>query len=312
MTAQEYEFYELGPVWHMCSNGTHQYAIFRNRDELIYGMNLVALAASNYIDEIKMLTFEVMSNHFHFVVACKEELLKQFENEITKKLHRYLAQQNRASDLKGFSFKNFRISDLKYLQTVICYTNRNGYLVDNNSTPFTYPWGANSYFFNPSAQWEPAVDISELGIAKIRSIFKIREYKGKGNLKFLTHKGYFSPASFCHIQLAEKLYRDARHYFSLISRQVESYSQIAKELGDSIYYTDEEMFSAIYNHCAKKYDVKNPSLLGRNDKIEVAKMMKYDFNANNAQIMRLLKIDERILDELFPKSSSQILKKDQR
>ena len=46
--------------------------------------------------------------------------------------------------------------------------------------------------------------------------------------------------------------------------------------------------------------MKNPTLLGRNDKIEVAKLMKYDYNASNSQIMRLLKIDERILDELFP------------
>ena len=94
-------------------------------------------------------------------------------------------------------------------------------------------------------------------------------------------------------------------YFNLVSRQVESYSQIAKELGDSVFYTDEEMYSAIYSHCAKKYDVKNLTLLGRDDKIEVAKMMKYDYNASNSQIMRILKLDERILDELFPVNSAK-------
>ena len=76
-------------------------------------------------------------------------------------------------------------------------------------------------------------------------------------------------------------------------------------MGDSVFYTDEEMYSAIYSHCAKKYDIKNLTLLGKNDKIEVAKLMKYDYNASNSQIMRLLKIDERILDELFPTTSAK-------
>jgi hypothetical protein len=300
MTAQEYEFYELGPVWHLCSSGVHQCVIFRTEEEFIYGMNMVALSAVHFIDEMKMLTFEVMSNHFHFVVACEEEVMDRFVNFLTKKLHRYLLLQERVSDLKGFTFKHFRISDLRHLQTVICYANRNGYLVDKNSTPFTYPWGANSYFFNPIRELETSIDISDLSISKIRSIFRCREYRLHRNLKFLPDLGYFSPASFCHIKLAENLFRDARHYFSCISRQVESYSQIARELGDSVFYTDEEMYTAIYSHCAKRYDVKNPSLLGRNEKLDVAKIMKYDYNASNAQIMRILKIDERILDELFP------------
>ena len=300
MTTQEYEFYELGPVWHLCSSGVHQSAIFRTKDELVYGMNMVALSAVNLIDEMKMLTFEVMSNHFHFVVACEEEVMDRFVNFLIKKLHRYLLLQERVSDMKGLSFKHFRITDVRHLQAVICYVNRNGYLVDKNSTPFSYPWGANSYFFNPIRELETSIDISELSISKIRSIFRCREYRLNGNLKFLPAQGYFSPASFCHIKLAENLFRDARHYFSSISRQIESYSQIARELGDSIFYTDEEIYAAIFSHCAKKYDMKNPSLLGKNDKFDVAKLMKYDYNASNAQIMRILKIDERILDELFP------------
>ena len=149
------------------------------------------------------------------------------------------------------------------------------------------------------------VDVSELSVDKKRQIFKSRNFEIHGDFKFLTSGGYISPSSYCYVPLAESLFRDARHYFSLISRKVESYSQIAKELGDSIFYTDEEMYAAIYSHCAKKYDIKNLTLLGRNDKIEVAKLMKYDYNASNSQIMRLLKIDERILDELFPTTSAK-------
>ena len=265
----------------------------------------MALAASSYREEVKILTFELMSNHFHFVMACEEPTLNGFFDFIYKRLRRYLAAQQRAGDVNDLSFNYFAVKDLRYLLTLIAYVNRNGYLVDPNHSPFTYPWGANMFFFNPCVKEMPMVDVSELSVDKKRQIFKSRNFEIHGDFKFLTSGGYISPSSYCYVPLAESLFRDARHYFSLISRKVESYSQIAKELGDSIYYTDEEMYAAIYSHCANRYDVKNPTLLGRNDKIEVAKLMKYDYNASNSQIMRLLKIDERILDELFPTTSAK-------
>ena len=305
MTAQEYEFYELGPVWHLCTPGMHQCSIFRTREDFVFGMNLVALAASSYRDEVKILTFELMSNHFHFVLACEEPTLNGFFDFIYKRLRRYLATEQRGAEVDDLVFNYFAVNDFRYLLTVIAYVNRNGYLVYPIHTPFTYPWGANMFFFNPCAQELPAVEVSELSIDKKRQIFKSRNFDIQGNYRFLTNSGYISPASYCHVPLAESLFKDARHYFSMISRKVESYSQIAKELGDSIFYTDEEMYAAIYSHCANRYEVKNPTLLGRNDKIEVAKLMKYDYNASNSQIMRMLKIDERILDELFPTTSSK-------
>ena len=305
MTTQEYEFYELGPVWHLCTPGMHQCSIFRTREDFVFGMNLVALAASSYRDEVKILTFELMSNHFHFVMACEEPSLNGFFDFIYKRLRRYMAGQQRACDVNDLVFNYFAVNDLRYLLTVIAYVNRNGYLVDPNHSPFTYPWGANMFFFNPCVQELPAVEVSKLSLDKKRQIFKSRNFEIHGDYRFLTCAGYISPASYCHLSLAEGLFKDARHYFSMISRKVESYSQIAKELGDSIFYTDEEMYSAVYSHCANKYDVKNPTLLGRTDKIEVAKLMKYDYNASNSQIMRLLKIDERILNELFPITSAK-------
>ena len=37
--------------------------------------------------------------------------------------------------------------------------------------------------------------------------------------------------------------------------------------------------------------------------IELAKLMKYDYNASLKQIKRILKLDDTVLDSLFPKSS---------
>ena len=134
----------------------------------------------------------------------------------------------------------------------------------------------------------------------MRESFKSRPFKFTKEYEFLPQRGYVSPASFCAIALAESLYQDPRHYFHLISRQVESYTQIANELGDSVIYTDSEIYSAIVGVSLKQYNVKNLTLLGKNEKLELAKLMHYNYNASNKQIKRMLKLDDSLLAQLFP------------
>ncbi len=300
MNQQDYEFYELGPVWHLCTPGKHQCTIFNTRDEYIYGMNLVASAAIHFKNKVKILTFQIMSNHFHFVLICDEPVLKEFFDYIYKKMHRYLASNQRESEIKGLEYNAYKIDNLRYLQTVITYVNRNGYLAETNATPFSYEWGANSYYYNQLNDCILTHKLSSISKSRLRTIFKSRTFELNADYDFIPNKGYVSPASYCHIQLAENLFTDSRQYFHMISRQVESYSHIAKELGDTIIYTDSEIYSALISMSIKRYNTKNITLLGKNEKLEMAKELHYNYNASNKQIKRILKLDETILESIFP------------
>ena len=58
------------------------------------------------------------------------------------------------------------------------------------------------------------------------------------NLTGLNHlDGYVSPMCFCHIRLAEGLFINAHQFFSKITKSVESSAAIAKEIGESVFYT---------------------------------------------------------------------------
>ena len=93
----------------------------------------------------------------------------------------------------------------------------------------------------------------------------------------------------------------AHHYFNLVSRHVESFISIATELGDRILYTDNELYSAVCSISAKKFEVA-PKILDKTQKIEIAKDLHHKYNASNKQIKRVLRIDEAIIEELFPKN----------
>ena len=294
-----FEYEDLGPIWHLCTPGEFVGIIFKDRDDYAFGMNLVALCAAKFANQLKILTFQIMSNHLHFVIECEEPVIGEFIAFLKKRLQRYLANSGHLGSLSGFIPNYFRINESRYLQNVIVYVNRNGYLVDRQSTPLTYEWGANRFFFNKFTHNELVVKVGQLSLDKRRAMFKSRNFEIPAD--YIVTQGYISPLSYCHITLAESFFKDANHYFHLSSRQIESYSSIAKELGDKVTYTDYEIYSAIMSLCIRRYEVKNPSLLDKDAKIEVAKIMHFDYNASNKQIKRVLKLDENVIETLFPR-----------
>ncbi len=111
--------------------------------------------------------------------------------------------------------------------------------------------------------------------------------------------GWILPQSFCVTKYGERLFRDAHQYFSIVSKNYEAYSEIAKRLGDDVFLTDDEMFAAISLLAKKKYGDGRVTLLPNNSKIELAKTMRSDYNASESQIQRMLRLDRRIVSELF-------------
>ena len=71
-------------------------------------------------------------------------------------------------------------------------------------------------------------------------------------------------------------------------------------LKDSIFLTDEELYSVICSHINKEYSVKSPSQLSAQQKIDTARQMHFGNNASNQQLRRMLRLDLSILEELFP------------
>ena len=95
------------------------------------------------------------------------------------------------------------------------------------------------------------------------------------------------------------MFRDAHNYFFKISKNIEIYRDIASLIGEQLYYSDDDLFSMICKISAERYKVNSPSQLSKNDKLELAKRMHYDYNAGNKQIARMLKIDLSILSSMF-------------
>ena len=296
----EWTIRKYGGVWHLCTPGEKQSIIFKRPEDYAFAMTLAAMCAYD-CPNVQVITFEIMSNHVHFVLCGSESDVMAFFLLFKKRLQRYFAMKEERTDLSRFVCeKPIPIETLDSLRYQICYTNRNNFVVDPGHTPFSYPYGANNCYFMPMVRERKHRLFGDLTLREKRSLIHAREPAYPD--AYIIVDSYFSPANYCRFDIGEAAFRDARHYFNLLAKGVESYREVAVLVGDTIFYTDDELFDVVRRICKEKYDGQRPTLLGKNEKLELARKLHFDYNADNAKIVRMLNLNPSVLEQLFPSS----------
>lgn len=284
----EASFLSAGPYWHADTPGKETPLIFVTDEDFCFAMNVIAQAAALY-PEIVIIAFEVMNNHFHFVLSCKESEVYEFWNFIRKRLSRIFPQ------LKDVAIKVRQIKDISDLRNNIIYTNRNGYVADYSHTPFSYPWGTGRFYFQPPVNGTP---ISRIKTDARRTMFRGRSPELP--VDWVTIDNYIAPSSYCAISFGMAIFRDAHHYFNALTRNVEAYAGVAKDLGDDEFLTDTEVFEKIRMTLKENYGGVRLRELTKSQKLDLARSMRYEYRSSNGQIRRILDLSAFEIDSLFP------------
>lgn len=279
-----------GPYWHAFTPGIDTPLLFADEQSFLLAANVVAQAAHKF-NNIKILAFEVMDNHFHFVVSGKEADIKAFWAYIRKRLARFI------SEIKKVEISLKPITTLQQIRNCIVYTHRNGFVACPDHTPFSYPWGTGRYFF---LDYPEGVTLSSILFDDRRALLRCRKPDLPGEWR--VENGMVLPASYCAIKFGMAMFRDAQHYFHAVSKSVEAYSELATELEDTEFLTDTELYSLLAKVVQERYNASRISDLSHAQKLDIARSMRYDYRSSNGQIRRLLYLPQREVDALFPLS----------
>ena len=290
-------FINNGPYWHIYTNGTQMRNIFCCEEEFKAGM--WCLATSFHLSKgVRALTFELMTNHVHLILAGhRENCVKAFDI-FEARLKLAFPKRRRAIDWSQFKMDILPIDNLQALRNEIIYVNRNAFVANPAYTPDSYPWGGGCAYFN---QWLKHIKtrfLKELPILTQRELLHTRDISPFADIREIDLIPFIP--SFCDIKLGESMFRDARSYFNSLTRNAEAFSQIASRLKDSIFLTDEELYSALCSYISKEYSIKTPLELSAQQKIDTARHMHFNYNATKQQLRRILRMDIAVLEELFP------------
>lgn len=296
----ELRFSELEPCWHLYTSGAASQIIFVSDDDFRIGINSLAWCTAKF-GNVRILTFALMNNHIHLILSGDRLHCTEFFESFRRKISTAYKRSGRFTDFSGFNGNILAIPDLKALRNEIVYVNRNGFVANPQCTPYSYLWGAGIIFFNPLVKHLGGkTPFRQLSIRKKREIAKSKDISLPDN--YMVIGGIVLPSCFCAVTEAETLFRDAHQYFSLLSKNYESYSEIAKRLSDTVFMTDSEIYGAVSAYCKDVYKQPYPHLIPAKDRFDVARKMHYDYRASNRQIRSILKIDMSVVDGLFPQS----------
>lgn len=293
----ELEFEKNGPFWHLFTDGTKMENIFCTKEAMKLGMMALAITAMLF-SKVQIITFELMVNHIHLILSGKRDDCLEFFNLFRRRLMRLFQSEDRYVEWAMFQADILPIDNIKSLRNEIIYVNRNAFVVNPDYTPFNYPWGGGWAYFSPVVHQLDTKTIKDLGVNVSRRLTRCREVEKLGGLKMMGDIPFIP--SFCRIDIGESMFHDARSYFNSITRNAEAFSQIAMRLKDAIFLTDEEMYRVAVRYSEEEFQSKQLALLSPENKIQLAREMHFKYNASNTQLKRILKIDMKVLEELFP------------
>lgn len=296
----ETKFAENGPFWHLTTPGSNQEIIFTNNEELQQGITFAAVCAATL--NIRIIAFELMSNHIHFILAGSKEAGLEFFNQFKSRLKRYFALEHRFLTMRHFNVNDglIPIADLSMLRNEIVYVHRNQYVINTMITPYSDLYGTGYLYFCPLGFELSGEQFNSMTVRRKKALLKGRAITLPDS--YYCRDGYIQPASFCFIREGEQYFRNAHHYFTSLLKSYEAYSETAKRLGDTVSITDDEMYFAVSAMCSKDYNTSVPYTLPVKDKMDVARKMKSDYSASPQQIKRILKLDNSVISELFPRT----------
>lgn len=287
-------FLSDGPYWHVFTPGNKTGQILRDSDDFSFAMNVAAQSALRH-PAVKTITFALMSNHVHFLVSGSQSDTLEWFSSFRKRLARGLGNDAMAE----FKASIKETEDLNAIRNVIAYINRNGYVADTSCTPFSYMWGAGPYYFNKSLHG--ALTFGDMDTRKKRTMFRGRVPPFPESA--LMEAGYISPTEYCTIDFGMAMFRDAHHYFAMISKNVEAYSNLATETGENDFITDTELFTKLNALIKDRYCNSTFKDLSKIQKLELARTLHYEYHISNGQLRRVLNLPQYEVDSLFPLSA---------
>ena len=293
----EQVFNEYSPFWHLYTDGTKMENVFCRDEEKKLVMTAIAVE-EKLSEDILLITFEIMENHLHMIMAGGRDSCLDFFTRLKRRIIRVFSSTEKVVDWSKFQASILPIDNLKSLRNEIIYVNRNAFVASPEYTPYNYPWGGGCAYFNPMMNLLPVLSVVQLGCNRARNLTKFRDVAKLSDLKFVEDVAHIP--SFCRVDVGEAMFRDARSYFSLLTRNAEAFSQIAERLKDVIFMTDDELMAVAVKYAATKFGNGQLTLLTADQKIQVARELHFKYNATNQQLRRMLKLDMKILQEIFP------------
>lgn len=295
-------FKEAQSFYHVCTKPIENGVLFE--DETSMDMALNAMAITVFCTECRLLAFAVMSNHFHFIMEGSLPNCRLFFETFRRQMCKQLARSRSKELFRECEANYVPINSLTQLRDEIAYVVRNPFVARNNVNMFAYKWCSGYLYFNGlSSLFREGASATTMRYTQRRNFLRSRI--ADIDPRIMVVDSVALPSCFVDYKRTESFFESARDFQHCLLKNVESQVKIANRLGEDIRLDDHDLWGIVRSVCKNTYRVDSPRQLSISDKVELSKILKYQYRASNSQIARCSGMTVRDVDELFPLSAKE-------
>ncbi len=283
--------------YHLVMDSYEKGQLFHNELQFVAGMNTVALG--QYVHKIRILAFNLMVNHAHFLILATGSDAVDFFIFQKKRINARLIEDGfpPLPDDLGFKLIPIDIQDPYQLKNNLVYIARNPYKADRKVTPSGYLWGSNYLMFSNISKVIQKNQIKDYSIDYMRKVLRTK-IRLPDNYLFNDNLGMILPESYVSYKEAEAILMTSWNYCGDLVRNMDAYIKISEKIGDKIEINDQELDTIIFTICKNKYNVKSYLELSLDDRCRLGVRLFKDYHIDVKRICRKTGIEYSIMNEL--------------
>ena len=283
--------------YHICTDGRALPWMFQDNKDFISGINHIAICKLK--TQVEIYAYVLMDNHVHFVIYGTLLQCKAFINLFKRLTGKWIfTKYGVRNHLRLVPAEIIRLETDENILNAIAYIDRNPLIAGYRYLSGEYPWGSSRFMFKKHNNMSTFTNDKETPI----SFFTRRQQRILLNTKVIipdnwtiNSSGMINPTSFIDIAKVESLFKTSLRYSYFLAKKLEGIIEHHMGYAQKLFIPDKELRVIVNQIILNNYHTNSIKELGVNQRLEIAKTLKYKYASPLKQISRMIQIDESLL-----------------
>ena len=284
--------------FHVCTDGKAVPWMFQDDKDFVAGVNRIAIC--HLKTSAKVAAYVLMDNHVHFVLRGTLLQSKAFIYLYKKLTGMWLRQRYGVRGyLESLPVEIISIDSEEALLNTIAYLDRNPVMAGHRYMCSEYLWGSARFMFRDPAcvsdeegnLWRELSSMSERERRRLLNTRMILP----GNWK-INDRGMLYPLSFLEISIAESYYKTPLRYMYFLAKKLEGVVENEFRHAQKLFVPDKELRVIVRQISLDLFSVDNVLSLNVNERLIIARRLRYDYAATLKQISRMVRLEVSALE----------------
>lgn len=279
--------------FHVCTDGRFLPWMFKDERDFIAGVNRIGIC---YLRTgAKVVAFVLMDNHVHFVLYGTMLQCKEFITLYKQLTGMWIRVRYGVNDFLRLLPTNIILLDTEEkLLNVIAYIDRNPVIAGYRYLPTEYPWGSARYVFKDSREDVGTKALSTISRREQRKLLNTR-ITLPGDWR-IDGKGMLCPDSFLDASVIESYFKTPVRYSYFLAKKLEGAVELEIESSQKTFVPDIELREIVRKMILQDYGKNRIEDLDVNERLSIARKLRYHYASTIKQISRMVHIDRSALE----------------